>query len=98
MSAPERWTARATSASADPAQVIEEFVRSHFGISARDTRFSRTIPLFESGYVDSVGVVELIAFIEDTFAVEIPDDLLLSDSFTTIDGIAAAVTNRMKGG
>jgi acyl carrier protein len=83
-------------AAADPAEVIEEFVRSHFSISEQDVRFSRTTPLFESGYVDSIGVIELIAFIEDTFPVEIPDDLLLSDGFTTIDGIAAAVTERLR--
>ena len=36
-------------------------------------------------------MVELISFIESTFDVEIPDEDLFSDAFTTIDGISTVV-------
>jgi acyl carrier protein len=41
--------------------------------------------------VDSVGLAELLGFIEEEFAVEVPDDELVSDGFATIDGIAQVV-------
>jgi acyl carrier protein len=70
---------------------IERYVRTQFRVAPADTRFSRSLPLFEAGYVDSVGVVELLAFIGEEFAVDLPDDVLMSDEFSTIDGIAASI-------
>lgn len=71
---------------------IETFIRSHFRVAPRDTRFSRRAPLFDLGYVDSVGVVELIDFISRSFHVKVPDDVLLADEFATIDGMAEVIT------
>lgn len=70
---------------------IEAFVRTQFAITPSDTRFSRSALLFEHGYVDSVGAVELLAFIQDEFGVVVPDEELLSDAFSTIDGIATII-------
>ena len=70
---------------------IERFVRNKFSISDGDPHFDRTIDLFESGYVDSVGVVELLAFLNEEFGVEVPENLLLSEDFTSVNGIARIV-------
>jgi acyl carrier protein len=75
----------------DVARRTEQWVRSHFAISPNDPRFGRSADLFEGGYVDSVGLAELLGFIEEEFAVEVPDDELVSDGFATIDGIAQVV-------
>jgi D-alanine--poly(phosphoribitol) ligase subunit 2 len=70
---------------------LEGFIRAHFSIAARDSGFTRSSALFELGYIDSVGAVELLAFIGREFGVEITDADLLSGDFTTIDGIASIV-------
>jgi acyl carrier protein len=70
---------------------IEQFVRAQFSISPSDPRFGRDVDLFEGGYVDSVGLAELLAFIEAEFGVSVPDDDLLSEEFATIDGMARTV-------
>jgi acyl carrier protein len=70
---------------------IEGFVRAQFAVAPTDTAFNRTGPLFELGYIDSVGVVELLAFLGEEFGVEVPDAALLSDHFQTLDGIAGIV-------
>jgi len=70
---------------------IERFIRGRFAVSDGDPHFDRTIDLFESGYVDSVGVVELLAFLAEEFGVEVPENLLLSEDFTNVDGIARIV-------
>jgi acyl carrier protein len=76
---------------AEVAERIESYVRVQFRVAVADTRFSRSLPLFEAGYVDSVGVVELLAFLAEEFAINLPDDALMSDEFSTIDGIAAII-------
>jgi acyl carrier protein len=76
----------------DVAVAVEEFVRHEFSISAADQTFGHSVDLFEDGYVDSVGVIELLAFLESTFGVEIPEEDLFSPEFSTIEGIADIVT------
>jgi acyl carrier protein len=75
----------------DVAGRTEAWVRAQFSVSPTDSRFGQDTDLFGRGYVDSVGVAELIGFLENEFGVEIPDDLLVSDQFTTIKGISDAV-------
>ncbi len=75
----------------DVAAAVEEFARREFSIKPSDRRFDRKVDLFEDGYVDSIGVIELIQFLERTFAIEIPEADLFSPEFSTIDGIANIV-------
>ena len=70
---------------------LEGFVREQFAVDAGDSGFGRSVDLFEGAYVDSVGLAELLAFIEEEFEVSIPDEELLAEEFGTIDGMAAAV-------
>jgi acyl carrier protein len=74
------------------AGAVEEFARREFSIKPSDRRFDRTVDLFEDGYVDSIGVIELIEFLERTFVIQIPEEDLFSTEFSTIDGIARIVT------
>jgi acyl carrier protein len=79
----------------DVAERTEAFLRRQFSINSADRRFGRTVDLFESGYVDSLGLAELLQFIQDEFDVEIPDEDILSDDFSRIDGIARIVCTRV---
>jgi acyl carrier protein len=75
------------------AGVIETFIRRQFRIVSSDdgAPFSRDAHLFESGYVDSAGVVELIVFVESTFDVKLEDEHVFSEQFTTVNGISDIV-------
>lgn len=73
------------------AEAIETFVRERFAVADTDPRFGRDVMLFDAGYVDSMGVNEVLVFLETEFGVKIPDEDLLDDAFQTIDGMAAAV-------
>jgi acyl carrier protein len=70
---------------------VEEFVRRQFNVSDSDAGFDRKVDLFENGYVDSVGVAELLEYVTQQFEVEIPEEDLFSDDFANIDGIAGIV-------
>lgn len=74
---------------------VEHFLRSAFRIADKDERFHRDAQLFELGFVDSTGVVELIAFLESTFDVELQEEDVFSDEFTTINGISGVVHRRL---
>lgn len=74
------------------AESVETFIRSRSRVNPNDTRFSRQVNLWESGYVDSIGVVELIGHIETTFDVTLPDEALFDPDFANVDGIARIVS------
>lgn len=80
-----------TISSSSVAAAIERFIRVEFHVSERDTTFTRDVHLFDSGFVDSVGLAQLITFLESTFEVVIDDEMLMSDDFTTIDGMSRLV-------
>ena len=48
--------------------------------------------LFHRGLLTSLDVLSLVAFVEDTFALEITDDDVDMESFGTIDGLVSLVT------
>ena len=77
---------------AEVAQGIEAFVRKTFAVSASDPNFGTQTDLFEGGYVDSVGLAEMLGFIEERFGVTVPDEELLDREFASIDGIARTVS------
>jgi len=79
------------------AEVIERFIRREFRI-IEDGASLREAHLYESGYVDSAGVVELIAFVESKFHISLDDEQVFSDAFTTISGIAGIVMTLEKMG
>jgi acyl carrier protein len=61
------------------------------GIS-NEKGFDHSVNLFECGVLTSLDVLSLVAFIEDTFALEISGDDIEMESFGTIDGLVAMVT------
>lgn len=73
------------------ADLLEGFIRREFRIIGTGEGLLRDEHLFEGGYVDSAGVVELIMFIESTFKVKLEDEHVFSERFTSINGIASLV-------
>ena len=70
---------------------LETFIRSQFHIIESDPLFVRTANLWEEGFVDSTGLVEMIAFLEERFGIVLPDEVLFEPAFTSINGIAGCV-------
>ena len=77
------------------AETLERFIRTHFRVPDNDRRFSRSVHLFEEGYVDSIGAVELISFVESEFDLTLPETTLFSDEFTSIAGISRCLASAM---
>lgn len=52
--------------------------------------------LTQSGILDSMGVLELILFIEERFGFKIPDEDTLPENLDSIDNIVRYVTRRLE--
>jgi acyl carrier protein len=73
------------------ASSIEEFIRTECQVASDDLGFSRDVHLYDMGFVDSIGLTKLISYLETVFRVELPEEYLFSETFTTINGISTVV-------
>ena len=73
---------------------IKSYIESKFNVKFDGESLSMDSDLFESGIVDSVGVIELVSFIEQEFEVRLNDEDLMSVKMTTISGIKELIQNR----
>jgi len=70
---------------------VAGFIRSRFRSSLRGGVLKNDDPLFSTGVVDSFGVLELIAFLEDTFRITIDTTRHDLSEFDTVDKIVELV-------
>ena len=73
---------------------IREFLSESFQTS--DSQLSVTTNLVESGIVDSSGILELIDFLEQEFAIVISDEDITADCFDTIETIEHYVKEKQQ--
>ena len=52
--------------------------------------------LISEGIIDSMAIVKLLGFVEETFLIEIEDDELLPENFETINAITNLIGNKIK--
>ena len=81
---------------AEIAEEIASFVVVAGCIHEDETGFSRSVDLFDAGYLDSLGVVRLIAFIAERYGIELGTAELTDQRFTTIDGMAEIVAGVLR--
>lgn len=73
----------------DYATLIKSFVIENFLFNAEGASVGDNESFLESGIIDSTGILEVVAWIEDTFAYRVPDTDLLPENFDTINRLAA---------
>lgn len=71
---------------------VRDTIAGYIEEISNEQGFDHSSNLFESGLLTSLDVLSLVAFIEDTFAMEISGEDIDMDSFGTIDGLVAIVT------
>jgi acyl carrier protein len=77
----------------DTAASIRGYIRDELLVADASSLRDDT-PLW-GGVLDSVGLMQLITFIEESFGVEIGDDELTSAHFGTISAIASLVDRKV---
>ena len=77
-------------------KLIKKFIQSELVKDSADVDLSITDNLIETGIIDSLGIQQLIAYLEETFSIQITDDDLIADNFETIEAISTFLRNKMK--
>ena len=72
---------------------LKEFIVARFP-SARNRSLQPTDKLLENGILDSLGVLDLVTYIEEAFNICVDDDDLSPENFKTIGCVAAFVRQK----
>jgi len=81
-----------------PQDAIAGFLAGRFRTAIRRGEIGFDDPLISSGIIDSCGVLEVIAFLEDTFRVVLDPTRLPVAEFETVNRITALVERARQSG
>lgn len=76
-------------------QQIIDFITSNFLFGDTEKRVNEKDSLLENGIIDSTGVLELIAFIEETYGIKVADEEVVPDNLDTILDITSFVQRKL---
>jgi acyl carrier protein len=68
--------------------IQDEFVRKRGGDIKEDE------DLLSSGLIDSLGILTLVSFMEEQFAIEIPSEDVVFENFHSIESMSRYLVNR----
>jgi acyl carrier protein len=78
----------------DIKDTIVGFIVSHF-IKGEEPKDFEDISFLEEGIIDSVGVLELIVFLEETFSLNVEDEEIIPDNLDSVSKLVAFVQSKL---
>lgn len=78
-------------------QEIREFIHQEIAFGDESVTIAEETPLYE-GILDSLGLVDLVSFLENRFGIVIEDEDLSSENFRTVAAIQRLVDRRTASG
>jgi acyl carrier protein len=75
---------------------VRSFVVANY-LLGRGDHVNNDASFMEEGLIDSTGILELVAHLEETYGIEIPDDELIPDNLDSINRIASYLSGKLNG-
>jgi acyl carrier protein len=74
--------------------MIRQYIQSELVKDKKHASLSDNDSLIDSGIIDSLGIMKLIGFLEDTISIQISDEELVPENFSTVSAIASLVQKK----
>jgi acyl carrier protein len=71
---------------------IQQFLKSR-GFLDEKISLDEHQSLTETGVIDSIGLLQLVDYLESSYKIEIPMEMITPDNFDTLAGISQSVMN-----
>jgi len=75
---------------------VREYVQQNFFLSTGPNRLEDATPLITGGIIDSIGMIGLVAFIEERFKIEFQPSEINAQGLDTLDRIDALVRRKLE--
>ncbi len=73
---------------------VQEFITENFLLRGEVQSLSQADSLLETGLIDSMGILELVAFLESRFSIKVADEELVPENMDTIGRIVGYVKRK----
>lgn len=73
---------------------IRSFILSDF-LLGREYALTDDASFLEAGIIDSIGILELVAFLEESYGITIPDDELIPENLDSVRRVASYVERKL---
>ncbi len=74
---------------------IVHFITSNFLFDDSKNNIGIEDSLLETGVIDSTGVLELVAFIEETYGIKVEDEEIVPENLDSINNITAYIVSKL---
>ena len=71
-----------------------EFIVANFLFGQESTKIAEDQSFLESGIIDSTGLLELVAFVEQRFGIAVADPELLPENLDSLQNISAFIARK----
>lgn len=75
-------------------QEIRNFIVDNFYYGQDTNALTDDVSFLENGIIDSTGVLELVSFIQETYAIEVLDDEIIPDNFDSLSKLSSFVARK----
>jgi acyl carrier protein len=82
---------------AEVREQIRQMVLDNLALGKGIRSLTDTESLVERGVIDSLGIFQVVAFLEENFGIPIEDDDVLLENFSSIDAIEEFVQTKLDG-
>lgn len=74
---------------------IRNFIVENF-LYGNNDGFNDDISFLEKGLIDSTGILELVAFVEEKYGISVADEELLPENFDSVNNLSRYILNKIQ--
>jgi len=75
-------------------EILKQFITDELAPDLTPRDLDENQSLLGSGIIDSLGIMKLVAFIEERFQLEVSDEELIPESFETLSALAEFISQK----
>jgi acyl carrier protein len=77
---------------------IRDYISRNFLFSDKGFQYGDDVSFLEEGIIDSLGIIELVAFVENKFGISVADHELLPNNFDSVSKLSSFITSKLADG
>ena len=70
---------------------IRQFIKEKIAKSGQPVRIEDQDDILTTGIIDSLGIMQLVAYMEETFSIRINDEEIIPEHFESIEAISSFI-------
>ncbi len=74
---------------------IRKFITDNFMIGQNPTTLKGNTSFLDNGIIDSLGVLELVSFVEENYGIDVKDEELIPENLDSIDNLLAYIKTKL---